>query len=73
MVPVGFPKYDLPEEEIKKWIDYIAIICLSEEFQRLKGELESLYLFLGIAVGAEEAQITAFSDALYAFLAEKET
>lgn len=70
---MGFPKYDFPEDEMKKWIDHIAFICLSEEFLRLKDELESLYLASGISAGAEEAKVNAFSDALYAFLAEKES
>lgn len=70
---MGFPKYNLPEDQMKKWIDHIAFICLSEEFQRLKAELEALYLASTTGMGAEEAKISAFSDALYAFLAEKET
>jgi len=71
-VPVGFPKYDLSEDEMKKWIDQIAVICLSDDFQRLKDELEALYRASGIGDSAEEARMCAFSDALYAFLAEKE-
>ena len=70
---MGFPEYDFPEEQMKKWIDHIAIICLSEEFQRLKAELETLYAASTTGTDAEEAKVSAFSDALYAFLAEKET
>jgi hypothetical protein len=70
---VGFPKYDFSEDEMKKWIDHIAFICLSEEFQRLKDELEMLYLASSADTDTEEAKLNAFSDALYAFLAEKET
>jgi len=57
----------LPEEEVKKWIDRIALICLSDEFQRLKEELETLYLDSSLS----DSQIAAFSDALYAVIAEK--
>lgn len=70
---VGFPKYDVSEDEIKKWLDQIAVICLSDDFQRLKDELEALYRASGVGESAEEARMCAFSDALYAFLAEKET
>lgn len=70
---MGFPEYDLSEDKMKKWIDQIAVICLSEDFQRLKDELEALYRASGVGDSAEEAGMCAFSDALYAFLAEKET
>lgn len=70
---MGFPKYDFSEHEMKKWLDHIALICLSEEFQRLKDELERLYLKSRINGDTEKARQSAFSDALYAFLAEKET
>ncbi|MDQ7790838.1 MAG: hypothetical protein RDV00_01755 [Clostridia bacterium] len=65
---VGFPRIDLPEDEMKKWVDHIALICLSPEFQSLKQELEALYCSAKI----DDAPSTAFSDALYAFLSEKE-
>lgn len=61
---MGIPKFDFPEEEIKKWLNHIALICLSEEFQSLKKELETIYLQSKI----ENAQLAAFQDALYAFL-----
>jgi len=61
------PKFDSPEEEIKKWLNYIALICLSEEFQSLKKELESIYLQSNM----ENVRLTAFEDALYAFLSQE--
>ncbi len=61
---MGIPKFDLPEEEIKKWLNQIAFICLSEEFQSLKKELETIY----VESNVENVRLTAFQDALYAFL-----
>lgn len=61
---MGIPKFDFPEEEIKKWLNHIALICLSEEFQSLKKELEAIYLQSKV----ENVQLAAFQDALYAFL-----
>lgn len=65
---MGVPKCDSPEEEIKRWLNHIALICLSEEFQSLKRELESLY----VKSNMDNVRITAFQDALYAFLAQHE-
>ncbi|SFG49446.1 hypothetical protein SAMN05660649_01828 [Desulfotomaculum arcticum] len=65
---MGVPKFNSPEEEIKKWLNQIALICLSEDFQKLKKELEKLYLQSNV----ENVQIVAFQDALYAFLAQEE-
>jgi len=65
---VGVPKFDSSEEEIKKWLNHIALICLSEEFQSLKSELEAIYSESNI----ENFRLTAFQDALYAFLAQEE-
>ncbi|MBF7082377.1 hypothetical protein IT084_05210 [Desulfallas sp. Bu1-1] len=65
---MGVPKFDSPEEEIKKWLNHIALICLSEDFQNLKKELEKIYLQSDI----ENVQLVAFQDALYAFLAQEE-
>lgn len=62
------PKFDSPEEEIKKWLNFIALICLSDEFQSLKMELENIYLQWNV----ENVRLTAFQDALYAFLAQEE-
>ncbi|RJX20044.1 MAG: hypothetical protein C4570_04490 [Ammonifex sp.] len=53
---------------LRIWLDQIALICLSEEFQKLKAELESIYQ----EVNFPEAGVTAFADALYAFLTEHE-
>lgn len=65
---MGYPKYDTPEEEVKRWLTHIALICVSEEFQSLKKELESIYVKSNI----DNVRITAFQDALYAFLAQEE-
>lgn len=65
---MGIPKFDFPDEEIKKWLNYIALICLSEEFQSLKKELETIYLQASV----ENVQLAAFQDALYAFLNQDE-
>jgi len=61
---LGIPKHDFPDEEIKKWINHISLICLSEEFQSLKKELETIYL----QANMKNVQLVAFQDALYAFL-----
>jgi hypothetical protein len=66
---VELQKANLREEDIKRWANHIAIICLSEEFQLLKSELESIYLKSGV----ENFRLVAFQDALYAFLAQKES
>ncbi|MTI82250.1 MAG: hypothetical protein FH758_15565 [Firmicutes bacterium] len=65
---MGVPKCDSPEEEIKQWLNHIALICLSEEFQSLKRELEKYY----VKSNMDDVRITAFQDALYAFLAQSE-
>ncbi len=65
---MGVPKFDSPEEDIKKWLNHIAMICLSEEFQSLKKELEIIYLQSNM----ENVRLTAFQDALYAFLGQGE-
>ena len=65
---MGVPKFDSPEEEIKKWLNHIAMICLSEEFQSLKKELEIIYLQSNM----ENFRLMAFQDALYAFLSQEE-
>ncbi|MFZ5649562.1 MAG: hypothetical protein ACOY4I_01740 [Bacillota bacterium] len=62
------PKFDSPEEDIKKWLNHIALICLSEDFQKLKKELEAIYSRSNV----KDFRITAFQDALYAFLAQEE-
>lgn len=65
---MGYPRYDTPEEEVKRWLNHIALICVSEEFQSLKRELESLY----VKSNMDNVRITAFQDALYACLAQEE-
>ncbi|MTI82848.1 MAG: hypothetical protein FH756_02895 [Firmicutes bacterium] len=65
---MGVPKFDLPDEDIKKWLNHIALICLSDEFQKLKTELESMYGQYNM----EDVGLTAFQDALYTFLAEED-
>lgn len=65
---MGVPNFDSPEEEIKRWLSHIALICVSEEFQRLKKELESLY----IKSDMDNVRLTAFQDALYAFLIQED-
>lgn len=62
------PKLDSPEEEIKEWVSQIAMICLSEEFQKLKKELEDIYSRSNV----KDYKLVAFQDALYTFLAQEE-
>jgi hypothetical protein len=57
-----------PTGNLRVWLDQIALICLSEEFQKLKAELESFYK----EVNLSDACVMAFADALYAFLTEHE-
>ncbi len=59
---------DSGEEEIRKFINEVAEICLSDEFINLKNELESLYLKNGI----ENALLTAFQDALFSIFTQRE-
>lgn len=65
---MGVPRFDSPEEDFKKWLNHIAMICLSGEFQALKKELETIYLQSNV----DNARLTAFQDALYAFLIQEE-
>lgn len=62
------PKSDSPEEEMKKWLNHIAIICLSEEFQELRKELETIYS----QSNGDKFRIMAFQDALFVFLSQEE-
>lgn len=68
MLILVIPKSDSPEEEMKKWLNHIALICLSEEFQELKKELETIYS----QSNSDEFRIMAFQDALYVFLSQEE-
>lgn len=65
---MGVPNFDSADEDIKKWLNHIALICLSEEFQKLKNELEDIYKQSQV----EDVKLAAFQDALYAFLAQGE-
>ena len=59
---------DTGEEEFRRVINQVAEMCLSQEFVDLKNELEGIYFKKGI----ENALLTAFQDALYAILAQKD-
>lgn len=61
-------KLNLPDEEVKIWLNHIALICLSEEFQNLKRELEEIYKNANM----DNVRLIAFQDALYAFFAQEE-
>ena len=61
-------RFDSREDEIKKLINQMAEICLSEEFIELKAELERVYLKSAI----ENALLTAFQDAMYAVWSQQE-
>ncbi|HAU31488.1 MAG: hypothetical protein XD78_0639 [Desulfotomaculum sp. 46_296] len=65
---MGDPNFNSSEEEIKKWINSISLICLSDEFQELKNELEQIYRQANV----ENPAIIAFQDALFAFIAQEE-
>lgn len=57
----------ISEEQMRHLTEDIAVICLSERFLRLREELEAIY---ASACQGNVSRI-AFSDALFAFLAEK--
>lgn len=59
---------DSREEEIRRIINQVAEICLSNEFVELKNELERIYFKNGI----DNALLTAFQDALYSILVQQE-
>ncbi len=65
---MGVPRFGFPDEEIRKWLNHIALICLSEEFQSLKKELEVIYLQSNM----NDVRLAAFQDALYAFLTQED-
>ncbi|MHB8172027.1 MAG: hypothetical protein ACYDG6_10900 [Thermincolia bacterium] len=56
------------EEELKAFVRKISVICMSEEFQILKKELELMYLRCKM----DNALMVAFQDALFALLAQEE-
>jgi len=53
---------------MKKVVDQVAEVCLSKEFNDLRKELENIYLKDEI----DNALLTAFQDALYSILTERE-
>ncbi len=59
---------DSREEEMKRVVDQVAEVCLSKEFNDLRKELENIYLKDEI----DNALLTAFQDALYSILTERE-
>lgn len=59
---------DSRHEEMKKYVQLIAAICISDSFLSLKRELEISYR----KNGSNHASRQAFQDALYAILAEEE-
>ncbi|MBU7005585.1 hypothetical protein [Phosphitispora fastidiosa] len=59
---------DSREGEMKKVVDQVAEVCLSKEFNDLRKELENVYLKDEI----DNALLTAFQDALYSILTERE-
>ncbi|MDH7576710.1 MAG: hypothetical protein QHH75_02585 [Bacillota bacterium] len=62
------PVIDEYHQDLRKIVQRISHICMSEEFLALKKELEIIYA----NCGAEHASILAFQDALYALIAQKE-
>lgn len=66
---MGLPVIHEYHHDLKKVVQQIAQICLSEEFITLKKELEELYVK---TPQLERAFSTAFQDALYAIIAQEE-
>ncbi len=65
---MGLPVIDEYHQDLKKIVQRISHICMSEEFLALKKELETIYT----CCDAEHASILAFQDALYALIAQEE-
>lgn len=65
---MGLPVIDEHHQSLKKIVQQISQICLSEEFLALSKELERLYA----RSCAEHASIIAFQDALYTIFAQEE-
>lgn len=65
---MAVPNYNSPDDEIKRWLNHIASICLSEDFQILKKELETQY----VKSNMDNVRLVAFQDALFAFLAQND-
>ncbi|NPV91999.1 MAG: hypothetical protein HPY50_14630 [Firmicutes bacterium] len=62
------PLIDERHQELRWIVQMVALICLSDEFNSLRKELESLYL----KNGNEPASVLAFQDALYTLMAQEE-
>lgn len=65
---MGFPVIHEYHHDLRKMVQQISQICLSEEFLALTEELEGLYA----RTEADRASIIAFQDALYALIAQEE-
>lgn len=65
---MAVPNHNAPDEEIKRWLNHIATICLSEDFLTLKKELETQY----VKSNMDNVRLVAFQDALFAFLAQND-
>lgn len=59
---------EIIDEEVKKLLHKVALICLSEEFKELRRELEAIYH----KYQEEDAPVSAFQDALFTLLAQDE-
>lgn len=60
---------DPREDELKRFIQQISAICMSEEFQVLRKELEAMYLRCKV----DNAGTIAFQDALYSLLVQEDS
>jgi len=65
---MALPVMDERHQELRRVVQLVSVICLSEEFLTLRKELESLYL----KSGNEKALVLAFQDALYSLMAQEE-
>jgi hypothetical protein len=65
---MALPVMDERHQEVRRLVQLVSVICLSEEFLTLRKELESLYL----KFGNEPAPVLAFQDALYSLMAQEE-
>ncbi|GAW94298.1 hypothetical protein [Calderihabitans maritimus] len=62
------PVRDERHQLLNEYVQSIAGICLSEEFIKLRRELEEIYA----ATDGERAKTVAFQDALYAIMAQSD-
>jgi len=65
---LGLPVIHEYHHNLRKVVQQISQICLSEEFLALAEELEGFYA----KTQADHASIVAFQDALYALIAQEE-